>query len=232
MKIFSGFPARMQYTPVPDLFYSELLPQIDDMDELKVTLYLFHVIARKRSDPRFASFSELAGSASLMRSLKNSAEALRQALASAVKRGTLLSLALEKDGAAQAVYFLNTTRDRQAMERVMSGEIELKGLAVAPPAPDLQERPDIYTLYEENIGMLTPMVAEELKSAEKLYPQARIAEAIRQAVKHNKRKWSYIAAILERWATEGKDDGTHQRDIEATDPDKYVKGKYGHLVQR
>jgi hypothetical protein len=48
----------------------------------------------------------------------------------------------------------------------------------------------------------------------------------------NKRNWRYIAVIMERWATEGKGSGTSQRDTKKTDPDKYVKGKYGHMVRR
>jgi len=76
------------------------------------------------------------------------------------------------------------------------------------------------------------MIADELREAEKLYPEAWLKDAIKRAVDENKRKWSYIQAVLERWAREGKDNGTHQRNIGKTDPDKYVKGKYGHMVQR
>jgi DnaD/phage-associated family protein len=79
--------------------------------------------------------------------------------------------------------------------------------------------------------MLTPMIAEELREAEKLYPETWIRDAIKAAVNQNKRKWSYISAILERWSAEGRSDGTYQRDSK-TDPDKYIKGKYGHMVRR
>ena len=237
MKPFTGFPAKMQFTPLPDLFFSALLPQMSDIAELKTTLHFFNIIYHKRGYPRFVSYQELLSSTSLMRSLKETArqpdEALRKGLELATKRGTIFHLALEKDGATEDVYFLNTESDRQAVEKIKNGELVLKELSVKPPAQvQTEELPDIYTLYEENIGMLTPMVAEELKEAEKLYPRAWIVDAIREAVNHNKRKWSYIAAILERWASEGKSDGTYQRDFKKTDPDKYFKGKYGHLVQR
>ncbi|MBI2976543.1 MAG: primosomal replication protein N, partial [Chloroflexi bacterium] len=40
MKGFSGFPSsKVRSTPVPNPFFSELLPQIDHLGELKVTLY-------------------------------------------------------------------------------------------------------------------------------------------------------------------------------------------------
>ncbi len=94
-----------------------------------------------------------------------------------------------------------------------------------------EEQPDIFTLYEENIGMLTPLIADELREAEKLYPENWIKDAIKEAVSLNKRNIRYIVRILEHWLAEGKGDGTHRR-YSKTDPDKYIKGKYGHMVQR
>ena len=91
---------------------------------------------------------------------------------------------------------------------------------------------NIFALYEQNVGIITPMITEELKEAEKLYPPEWIEEALKEAVTLNKRSWKYIARILERWASEGKDSGKYKRDIKKDGPDKYVKGKYGHLVKR
>lgn len=66
------------------------------------------------------------------------------------------------------------------------------------------DRPNIFTLYEQNVGLLLPLVAEELREAGEQYPQEWIEEAFRLAAQQNKRKWSYIRAILRRWETEGK----------------------------
>ena len=67
------------------------------------------------------------------------------------------------------------------------------------------QRPNIFVLYEQNIGPLTPLLAEELMEAEDTYPAAWIEDAFREAVELNKRSWRYIQRILERWAAEGKD---------------------------
>jgi DnaD/phage-associated family protein len=69
------------------------------------------------------------------------------------------------------------------------------------------ERPNIFILYEQNIGLLQPIIAEELEEAERTYPQEWIEEAFRIAVERNVRNWKYVRRILERWATEGKDEG-------------------------
>jgi len=239
MKEFSGFPARMQFTPIPNPFFSQILPQISDVAELKITLHVFWLLYSKRGYPRFTTYRELLGNKSLIDNLreceKSASEMLHDALAMAVKRGTILHLVMERDGKQEDLYFLNTESDRQAVAKIQNGELALAGWKAGGqvyPDVEAEQQPDFFTLYEQNIGLLTPIIADELREAEKLYPEAWIGDAIREAVKQGKRKWSYISAILERWATEGRGDGTYQRDPKKTDPDKYTKGKYGHMVRR
>jgi DNA replication protein len=236
MEQFKGFPARSQFTAVPNAFFSTLLPQISDIAELKVTLHIFQALYQKRGYPRFTSYQELLANKSLMSSLKEGKDPpdlLRHALEMATRRGTILHLAVERDGKSEDIYLLNTEADRQTSLKIQSGELKLSGLAPREPALiDNEKPPDIFSLYEQNIGMLTPMIAEELRDALKLYSEAWISDAIKEAVNHNKRKWSYISAILESWTTEGRDDGTYRGDSKKTDPDKYIKGKYGHMVGR
>jgi DNA replication protein len=62
-------------------------------------------------------------------------------------------------------------------------------------------RPSIYAIYEQSIGPLTPMIAEQLEDAVKSYSQEWVLEAIQVAVDRNVRKWAYISAILERKRT-------------------------------
>jgi DNA replication protein len=226
MKQFGGFPRKMQFTPIPNLFFSGVMPEITEINELKVTLLIFQLVYVKKGYPRFVSFNELLGV------ISQDEEALRKALDSAATRGTVLHLILDNNGAKEDIYFVNNESEREAVEKIRSGEIKLDGFKATLPVISLEPVPDIFTLYEQNIGQLTPMIAEELKSAQKEYPEAWIMDAIKESAKHNKRNWSYISAILEKWFTEGKSDGTYQRDFKKTDPDKYIKGKYGHVVQR
>ena len=237
MKQFAGFPAKMQFTPIPNFFFSTLLPQISDIAELKTTLHLLGALYHKRGYPRFITYRELLSNTSLIRSLKEAAkppdEVLRQALEMATRRGTILHIVLDRDGVPEDIYFLNTDSDRQIVAKIQNGELSLVGLKTGGQSSiETEEQPDIFTLYEQNIGMLTPMIAEELREAEKLYPVAWIKDAIKEAVSLNKRNWRYIARILERWSSEGKDSGAYKRELKKTEPDKYIKGKYGHMVRR
>ena len=91
MKQFSGFPAKMRFTPIPNVFFSSLLPQISDIAELKITLHIFWSLYGKRGYPRFITYRELLGNTSLMNSLKEGVkppdEALGDALEMAVRKG-------------------------------------------------------------------------------------------------------------------------------------------------
>jgi len=86
---------------------------------------------------------------------------------------------------------------------------------------------NIFALYEDNIGTISPMLAEELKLAEKEYNHAWIEEAFQIAVNQNKRSWGYISAILRRWSTEGRDDrgeyGKSRGYTQEDNPGKYIE---------
>jgi DnaD/phage-associated family protein len=62
----------------------------------------------------------------------------------------------------------------------------------------------VFSVYENNIGLLTPMISQELITAEQEFGPVWIVDAILEAVKANVRRWKYIRSILDRWAVEGR----------------------------
>ena len=209
MERFKGFPAgELRFTSVPDLFFARLLPQIDSLAELKVTLHFLWV--HYRQTKQAISKNELLTDETLVQSLalidEDVERGLTHGLHRAVERGTLLYVQLENEEGEHDLYFLNSERGRQAHEKIKAGEIgvvAVSGLEVAPPA----KRPNIFELYEDNIGLISPILADELKDAENTYPPEWIEDAFKIAVENNVRKWSYIRAVLERMASAGRDDG-------------------------
>jgi DnaD/phage-associated family protein len=89
---------------------------------------------------------------------------------------------------------------------------------------------NIFSVYESNIGLLTPMVSEELKDIEKEYPVDWIEDAIKVSVQANVRKLSYIKAVLSRWRTDGRNAG--KKVVPAPGADKFAKQKWAHVVKR
>jgi DNA replication protein len=235
---FRGFPAgRLRATAVPDLFLSELLPRIADPAEMRVILHVFWRVQARGRAIMAVSLTELQQDPPLLAGLSLNGEepepVLGRALDSAVGRGVLLRLRVARPGAESATtewFFLNTESGRALFERARSGELELGGapLPEVPAAP--AERPNIFTLYERNIGLLQPLLVEELEEAEKLYPMGWVEEAFKIAVEQNVRRWRYIRAILERWRDEGKDDEQPGRD-HAEDGRHYLTGKYADYIK-
>ena len=218
MKGFAGFPAgKARMTPVPNLFFADLLPSIDHLGELKVTLYCFWRLGLKEGTFRYVRRAELRADETLLKGLdaarRDGEAALDDALERAAARGTLLHVSIESANGVEDLYFMNTAKGRAAMEALTRGEWRPTD-DPETPVDLLVERPNIFNLYEQNIGPLTPMIADELRDAEENYPAGWIEESIRIAVTNNARKWAYVLAILEGWRAGGKDDREDRRDTE------------------
>lgn len=227
---FSGFPAgKVRFTRIPGPFFAELLPQIDSLAELKVTLYALWKLDRMEGDPRYLQPEDFSGDEVFIAGLPNGQEDLAAGLAAAVARGTLLEAQLELDGAARRFYFLNTPRGRTSVAALAGGDWRPSGDARFP-IELAQERPNIFALYERNIGALTPMMADALKAAERDYPAEWLEEAMRIAVENNARSWSYVQAILRRWQEGGRDERRTEGDSEK-DRRKYVEGEFSDFIE-
>ncbi len=217
MQGWAGFPAgAVPTTRVPNTLFTDLLPIIDNLAELKVTLHLLWLISRKRGPLRYARLNELLADRLFLKGLEtpmlDGASALRDGLERATARGTLLHATVHRGDVAEEWYMVNSQNGRDVLAKLRSGELDLS----ADVAEDVQlhvERPNIFVLYEQNIGILTPMMADELRAAETEYPGDWVAEAFRTAVANNKRNWRYIKKILERWQREGKDAGRAAAEI-------------------
>ncbi|HQU37652.1 MAG TPA: DnaD domain protein, partial [Anaerolineales bacterium] len=197
MKTFRGFTDSETFTPLPDQFFHELLKEVDDVAELKVTLYFLW-----RAESMDGPFRALTKMDFDVKELGLGAEEIKRGLEKAVKRGSLLKVERE----AVVYFLLNSPRGRAGIQAIESGQWSPS--ASSPP----MERPNVFRLYEENIGPLTPMIADALKDAEETYHAEWIAEAIDLAVKNNKRNWKYCEATLERWKDEGRQGKKDQRD--------------------
>lgn len=204
MSKFSGIPAGpLKFTSVPNVVFSELLPLMDDAAQIHVTLHIFYLLSQKKTKPRYVTADELRGDNVLMTALNFKTENLRRGLEKAVKCGALLQA--EADGGRW--YFFNTADSRTALEKIQNGELKLAA-DVRIIENDAQETPNIFKLYEQQIGALTPIIADELKEAEADYPPEVILDAFRIAAENNARSWKYVSKILLDWARENKHEKT------------------------
>ena len=212
MSPFTGFTSSETFTSIPDSLF-RLLGEIDDLNELKLTLYVLWRIEHTEGAFRQICRSEIIEDTKLMSNI--SLDELDLGLSKAVQRGTLLRVENPDGG----FYFLNSPRGRASAEAMRKGNWRASVTPSQPP----REVPNIFKLYEENIGPLTPLIADALRDAEKLYEPEWIADALELAVKMNKRNWKYIEAILRRWKEEGRAEKQNRRNAEALSGDDVVR---------
>jgi DnaD/phage-associated family protein len=217
MDKFPGFTSSETFTQLPDSFI-HLLKEIDDIAELKVTLYTIWRI--EHIEGHFRAMCETDFETE---SLGMSLEEIQIGLGKSVERGTMLRSEHEAD----VFYFLNSPRGRLAAEAFAKGNWRASARIMSEP----RSKSNIFKLYEENIGALTPLLSDMLREAEKNYPSAWFEEAFEIAVSRNIRNWKYVEAILMRWKEKGKDERRDQQDI-VKDADRYTDSEFSEFINR
>ena len=233
--VFEGFPAKVLCTPLPDPILNSLLETITDLAELKVVLRAIFLLNRQKSFPPAIPVEMLLSDGVLNRGLDGHGDNIQwdilKGLNLAVGRNIFQLFKIKESGIEGNQLLLNTDSAR----RWLSNNKDVIVLSSLPEDIDGNQkiaypnRPksNIFALYEDNIGTISPMLAEELKLAEKEYNHAWIEEAFQIAVNQNKRSWGYISAILRRWSTEGRDDrgeyGKSRGYTQEDNPGKYIE---------
>lgn len=225
---FPGFTSSETFTQVPDSFI-RLINEIEDIAELKVTLY-----AIWRIEHIEGNFRALCETDFEVEALGLSIDEIQRGLGKCLERRTLLKARPERSSVegstyeADVFYFLNSPRGRLAAEAFAKGQWRESAQTYAPFA---SRKSNIFKLYEENIGALTPLLSDRLREAEKNYPSAWFEEAIEIAVSRNIRNWKYVEAILARWKEKGKDERKDKQDP-VKDADRYTDSEFSEFINR
>ncbi len=211
---FNGF--LVQTDPavgIPRAFFTDVLPQLIEMAEVQVTLALFRLASEAGGIESPVSEVALLADRALRMALRTPGsprepdERIAAGLDLATGRGTLLRFVAERGARGDVWYYVNTPVNQALVAAMARG-------AVAPPRvlwrdaqpPEvIPERPNVFRLYEQNVGPLTPLIADHLVQALETWPVEWIEDAVAEAVAYNKRSWRYIQRILEGWQTQGRE---------------------------
>jgi DnaD/phage-associated family protein len=230
MRPWEGFPAgKVRFTRIPAQFFTELLPAIDNIDELKIVVYALWKLERMEGDNRYLMPQDFYDDQVFVNGMAGNVVAVADGLQRAVLRGILLEAHLELKGERNYFYFLNSARGRAAIKAIKAGQWKPSG-DPRRPIELAQERSNIFSLYEEHIGPITPMIADALRDAEIDYPPQWLEDAMRIAVENNARAWSYVQAILRSWQEKGRDERRTQGDTEK-DRRKYTSGEFSDFIE-
>lgn len=212
---FEGFPGIGKATAVPNTFFSAVLPAMREPGALLAFLWVARLAQEQQGDARFVTVDQLwalPDAASTFEVLAGGRESLERGLASCVELGALLAVDLAGGGHEETAYFVNNPASRRAVARARGGDLELRPGAIAyEPGP--ARRPNIFHLYEEHVGTITPLVAERLLAAAEQYPEHLVESAFREAAERNVRNWKYIERMLENWSEGNQRHETSGRDL-------------------
>ncbi len=223
MNRFKGFTeGKTSQVGLPGEFFTRLISDISDLDEVKVLLCVFHLLQNKHEPVKYFYLEDLAEDEAAKRCFSE-VTALSSALEKAIEHQAVL--AGQYDG--RRIYFLNTPQSSGALRALQKGAWTPDNRKTFQS--DSGEKPNLFTLYEKNIGPLTPILAETLGDAEKEYPADWIEEAITIAVKKNVRNWQYIEAILRSWKEKGRNEENRRNDQE--NPRRYIEGELADYIK-
>lgn len=184
------------------------------MAELQVSLATFRLAGEIGSEETPIAERSILRDAPLRNALRLDGSAsdpdarIMQGLELAVGRGTLLRFRATTGTRDAYWYYLNTPVNRATVAAMERG-------ALAPPAIIWEGKsapvvsidlPSAFQLYEQNIGPLTPLIADQISKAVEDYPGDWIEDAIGEAVNYNRRSWRYVLRILENWQAMGRHD--------------------------
>lgn len=211
---FSGF--LVQTDPavgIPRAFFVDVLPQLTELSEVQATLAVFRLASEAggiespvseltlRADRPLRTALRVAGSP------REPDERIVTGLDLATGRGTLLRFVAERGSERDVWYYVNIPVNQALVAAMARG-------AVAPPRAlwreghppaVIPERPNVFRLYEQNVGPLTPLIADHLVRALETWPVDWIEDAVAESVAYNKRSWRYIQRILEGWQAQGRE---------------------------
>ena len=220
---FEGFRTGSKAVAIPVEFFNELMPTLNRGVEIRVVLHVIYMIFRKSGRIRAVSFEELVNETSLRAALSQDTYRfqIKEALDRGVQAGALLECHLNQH---DFLYFLNNEGGRRQYQQIQMGTLAFSEDSQIATSINLNKTTPIIA-YEQEIGTVTPAIADAIREAEGLYPTEWIVEALNLASTNNARSWRYVDAILKRWNKEGRNDETNWRNNESTDP-------YSHLYRR
>jgi DNA replication protein len=214
---FDGFnKTENTFIEIPESFISKFLPIANSIGEVKLILYFYWI--QEKSGDKFngLTIENLIADEILLTyfkiNIKEPTKLITKALQDLISNLAMLKHSFEYNGISSDYYFINNDKGRLSAQSLLNGNWH-PGNQSNFPIHLVMVTPNIFKLYEENIGPITPILSESLEDAENEYPNEWISEAFKIAIENNVRKWKYIEAVLKRWKEEGKNERTNQKDV-------------------
>ncbi len=209
-QLIKGFPLPDDFatTRVPNAVLGRVLSSIGDADEIKLILRAIWLLEHQRGYPRYITRDELRRDRVLSVALPDQSD-FDRILKSATDRGVFVEVSINNN----VCLMFNTEAARRASLNTsrMTDNLNKDDDSWETPAASTGPA-DAFRAYEENIGILSPMIRQSILAALEDFTDEDITHAVRIAVENESRSWSFVAGVLRRWARDGipheRTDGT------------------------
>ena len=195
------------------------IKNLNNINEIKIFLRIIHLIYQKQNlntETFELSFDEISNDPVTLKLLGPNSLTKDQ---TTKKLKEICDVLIMKDFINQKIYTNKVTGITKTVFHMETFE------KTNDPVISENNPKNIFELYEDNVGMLNPMIVDELIQAENKFPFNWIVDAVKESVTRNKRNWKYIHTILETWDREGKNNGRTLGNSEKTGYGEYFKRK-------
>ena len=195
------------------------IKNLNNINEIKIFLRIIHLIYQKQNlntETFELSFDEISNDPVTLKLLGPNSLTKDQ---TTKKLKEICDVLIMKDFINQKIYTNKVTGITKTVFHMETFE------KTNDPVISENNPKNIFELYEDNVGMLNPMIVDELIQAENKFPFNWIVDAVKESTPRNKRNWKYIHTILETWDREGKNNGRTLGNSEKTGYGEYFKRK-------
>jgi DNA replication protein len=227
MKDFKGFSGKTGNIQLPQEFFRAVLPELTDFDETRLVLILFWYLQNRDENEGYVLVEDLLAEPLVRSVFDSDIDTVETRVRTALDRAAIDQLVLLGNKENKEFIFLNSPRGAALYKGLQSGEWQ-PDTEMGSSLPLPENRPNIFTLYEQNIGLITPLMAETLADAEKTYPSDWIEDAVKIAVERNARNWRFIDAILRSWKEKGRNEKDQRSAAESRKRDS--EGEFSDFI--
>ena len=228
------FKTGQKMIPVPAQLFTEILPRLHNESQLRATLYTWYAIMSKGSGQRYVYLSQLLTDPVLLSWFTHlgGKNGIQRGLDQSCREGIFLQLQIGEDDKILAP-------NDESGARLIT---DMKSESVAHHNQSRDSSPEtnyettvvsnVVEKYENEIGMLTPVIADMIAIAEQMYPTTWILEALDIAAQSNARSWKYVTAILARWKNEGKNNDNEETSRFSSQQSGREQNRYDSVIQK
>ncbi len=228
------FKTGQKMIPVPVQLFTEILPKLHNETQLRATLYAWYAIASRGGGQRYVYLSQLLNDPVLLNWFTHlgGKNGIRLGLEQSCRDRIFLELRIDEhnkilapndeSGIRLIADLKSDTTTRSNREDNLNTEAGYEKSVIS----------DVIKKYEDEIGLLTPVIAEMIAIAEQTYPTAWILEALDIAAQANARSWKYVSAILSRWKDEGKNNDNQKAAEFSSQQSGRSQNKYDSVIQK